>query len=110
MIDLGGLRDYRTRLDRDRATYFADWPVDPSVREGAWQVLAGGVDELIALGPDAAEPEVLAALGRCVAAFDGLDDAVDKRSREDLCMNLYEVGSLCGIDAATEWVEDYRKW
>ncbi len=110
MIDLGGLRDYRTRLDRDKAIYFADWPVAPSVREGAWQVLAGGVDELITLGPGAAEPEVLAILRRGVAAFDGIDDAVDKRGREDLCMNLYEIGNLCGIDAATEWVESYRKW
>ncbi len=111
MIDIDGLRALRTRLDRDRATIFQGWPADPGVRDACWRALEGGVDALIALGPDAPGPAIEGGLRRLVQSFAAINDgSFEKPEREDLCKVLYEVGSLCGVDAATEWVEAYRTW
>jgi hypothetical protein len=65
-MDLDGLRAYRTCLDRDRASYFDDWPTEPARREACRAALAGCLDGLIALGPGASREDPLDVLRRCV--------------------------------------------
>lgn len=111
MIDIGGLRNYRARLDRDRPTTFAGWPVEPPVREACWQALADTVDALIDLGPEPPVGAVSEVLRRGVEAYDGLHGgSFTKPEREDICRHLYEIGDLAGLDAADEWVEAWRQW
>jgi len=111
MIDVEGLRAYRTGLGGGQANLFDDWPVTPEGREACRKALADGVDALIALGPEPPDGAVEDALGRCVEAFNELDDGfICTIERENLCDALYKLGDLCGMSSEVEWVDEHRDW
>lgn len=71
---------------------------------------------LIALPEDSSEAEILSCFERCVCALndvDGdeeLDICIDTVDREQLCEALYTMGDVVGLDADTEYVDEWRDW
>src|SRR5262249_14220625 len=105
------LRKYRKRLGDEKASYFADWPVSPAVREACWKNLADTLDALIALGPKGSVEGASDLLRLCIERYNKLDEGfISTIEREDLCEILYEIGDLCGLDNEEEWVDEWRDW
>ena len=110
-MNMGGLRAYRGGLDREKASYFDDWPIEPEQREACWATLARCLDALIALGPDATREQATEVFRRCVEAYNDLDDGfICTIEREELCDILDTIGDLSGMDLEEDWIDEWRDW
>jgi hypothetical protein len=105
------LRKYRKRLTDEKDAYFTDWPITPEQREACWLALAETVDALVALGPKGSVEDATEALRRCVERYNDLDEGfICTIEREELCDILHELGDLCGLDSAEDWLDEWRDW
>lgn len=110
-MKIASLVKYRKRLTDEKASYFADWPVQPEQREACWQNLAQTVDALIALGRRGTVEDATDILRRCVERYNDLDAGfICTIEREELCDILYEIGGYCGMDSEADWVDEWRDW
>jgi hypothetical protein len=102
---------YRKRLNDEKESCFADWPIEPEQREACWQNLAETVDALIALGERGTVDDATRILRKCVERYNELDEGfICTIEREELCDILYEIGGYCGLDGEDDWVDEWREW
>jgi hypothetical protein len=71
---------------------------------------------LAALPEGASKKKILSLFEKCVVALNELDESevlesgIDTVEREALCEALYRLGDVVGLDASTEYVDEWRDW
>jgi hypothetical protein len=99
-----------------RQAFFKSWNgyVDPANIRAARQLIRTAIDELLALGPDASEPEKLDVLHACVEGFNDLNDEdehfIETIEREHICDVLADIAERVGLEDYGGRIARDRDW
>jgi hypothetical protein len=95
--------------------FFSGWRPYQSARRvnASRQIMQDTVAALIALGPGAPRENRLAALERCVEAFNALDARsrfIETIEREEICEELEAIAHACGVGYVDNLADRWRDW